>query len=202
MSNHVKSYERIKKSSDSKKKKLSITIKSAQKEKEKSVDKEPKEKTGDMNSENKSSNTASKRNSIKANSPAKINRKPSVSTGNNNKELQKEDLLEDFRRILKENCKNLSIVLTPSIYTSAKELFEKKLEKLEFINEQMLDVYARALLYRTASKVNKINQKIFIGKIKKEIFLNALQEIDKIDFKEKKVKTNDKLVCNLYKITP
>jgi hypothetical protein len=102
-----------------------------------------------------------------------------------------------FQKITQENLLKFGIPPTPAIFKGADDFFEKKMLKLKYLNEQMIDIYSRVFIYKI-SKAQCKKSIIFGGSIKKEIFNRALQEVD--DWEMPVDKRQNEQVCNLYKI--
>lgn len=88
-----------------------------------------------------------------------------------------------------------SIIETKEVYESFDYFKENYLDKLEFINQQMLEVYQMAFFYKFYNlKISKVK---YCGKIKVPVFNNALNEIE-IQTPKKEQPT--KYICNLFSI--
>ncbi|KAM0680115.1 hypothetical protein GINT2_001808 [Glugoides intestinalis] len=105
-----------------------------------------------------------------------------------------------YKALVRGYCLKFSIPFTPSINAMTDQFFKERLIKLEFINEQMMDVYAKAMLYCAVSKRTGMTQKMIIGKTRKEIFKKALNEVEDFKFIEEERGSENTLICNLYKI--
>ncbi|ELA40950.1 uncharacterized protein VICG_01980 [Vittaforma corneae ATCC 50505] len=114
---------------------------------------------------------------------------------NNRKEL--------FYKITKENLTKFNIPPTPTILKSLEQFFTQKLSKLDFLNEQMIEIYSRVFLYRIGSKfigVKLAKTTLFSGPFKKELFRRALDEVNDWTMQEEINHNEDESICNLYKI--
>lgn len=118
-----------------------------------------------------------------------VSRKPVIKLPKrslDNESLKSTDsiMCDKYKTFVRDHCSGLSIPFTPSINAMTEQFFNEILIKLEFINDQMMDVYAKAMLYCAVSKRTGITQKMFIGKTKKEIFKKAINEVETFKFIE------------------
>lgn len=107
-----------------------------------------------------------------------------------------------FNQMMKKNIVKFSVASTPGLLKNAIEFFQQKLSKLTFLNEQMMEAYARALLHDTLAAtmgVKLARVKLVSENVNKEVFNGALEEVRNWKALEESV-TSDDNTCNLYKI--
>lgn len=102
-----------------------------------------------------------------------------------------------FISIFKENCSNFNIPQSFANLQKTVKFFDEFLQKLDFLNDQMMLIYSRALCYRNSKGLKKND---FLIKINKKIFEKALKEIDEwmktYEVADKSLDFEN--VCNLY----
>lgn len=107
-----------------------------------------------------------------------------------------EDVKNSLMSVCRQRCMALGIPLTQSLMSNVLAFYDQRLQKLEYLNEQMIYVYASAFIYRHAQGLRK---KVLAKGIKKEIFGNALSEVDDWTRAQETVEDGE-IVCNLYSI--
>lgn len=92
-------------------------------------------------------------------------------------------------------CTAFGIPFTPFLMSSMHAFHDQRLRKLEYLNEQMVHVYASAFIYRHTRGMRK---ETFVKGIKREMFDKALAEID--GWEGVQEAEDCEVVCNLYSI--
>lgn len=113
----------------------------------------------------------------------------------------KNDKSTQFLKIMKKKSLEIGIPHSPSTMKKSLCFFNEILSKLEFLNEQMMEIYSSAFLFVISQR--SIVKSKFVGKIKKTIFDKAAEEVQEWMKTKETVKTEKQgdLICNLYRIT-